>query len=162
MKLIQQLWSRFLNRHDDGAGREFDWCIVGNIVDRHYYGMEKEIMRGTKHFRPNTKVYCLPEFGGMAHERIRVMGQPRKSRRMIEVVIQSRLIGNFRVQKVYKPGIRSAICDGFYYRDLRGKPDEVEQLERMATYLTTLTEALGAANSSSMDVARGQDGAGTV
>lgn len=35
---------------------DFEWCIVGNIVEKHYYGSNEEIRLGTKHFRPNTKI----------------------------------------------------------------------------------------------------------
>jgi hypothetical protein len=37
-----------------------DWCLVGNIVEEHRFGESKELRRGSKHFTPGTKVYCLP------------------------------------------------------------------------------------------------------
>ena len=59
--------------------RNFEYCMVGNIIDKHYYGEQKlEIRRGTKQFRPNAKVYIFPEFPGMGHENIVVIGKPRK------------------------------------------------------------------------------------
>jgi hypothetical protein len=39
---------------------EFIWSLVGNIVDAHFFGEQKEIRRGTKHFSPGTKVYYFP------------------------------------------------------------------------------------------------------
>lgn len=36
--------------------RDFEYCMVGNIIDKHYFGEQKlEIRRGTKQFRPNAK-----------------------------------------------------------------------------------------------------------
>ena len=87
----------------------YENSIVGNIIDRHIWGQEKRIQRGTKHFRPGTKVYCIFEFGGNGHEHIRVMGKPRKSSRLIDVVISTSLIKKFRMQKVYDPKIISFI-----------------------------------------------------
>ena len=69
---------------------ESEFCIIGNIVDKHFYGEQKEIRRGTKHFRPNAKVYCLPEFGGMGHETMVVVGVPRKSKRFIKIAIPTK------------------------------------------------------------------------
>ena len=70
---------------------ESEFCIIGNIVDKHFYGEQKEIRRGTKHFRPNAKVYCLPEFGGMGHETMVVVGVPRKSKRFIKIAIPTKM-----------------------------------------------------------------------
>lgn len=95
---------------------EFLWCIVGNIVDDHFYGEQKEIKSGTKHFRPGAKVYCIPEFGGMAHETIRVIGKPRGSRGMINVIISTKKIKNFRLQKVYSDYLFEKISEQAPYR----------------------------------------------
>ena len=53
---------------------EFEFCLVGNIIDKHYYGENKEIKHGNKQFRSGAKVYIFPEFGGMGHENIKVIG----------------------------------------------------------------------------------------
>ena len=37
--------------------REFEYCLVGNIVESHYFGENKEIRCGTKHFRGGAKVF---------------------------------------------------------------------------------------------------------
>jgi hypothetical protein len=89
----------------DQNGIEYRECIVGNIIGNHYWGEKKEIKSGTKHFRAGTKVYCAFVYGGMGHEAIWVMGKPRKSFRMIEVVLRHEYIRNFRLQKVYAPYI---------------------------------------------------------
>ncbi len=46
---------------------DFMWSLVGNVINEHEFREEKEIRRGSKHFSPGTKVYCIPEFGGMAY-----------------------------------------------------------------------------------------------
>ncbi len=89
----------------DEQGLPYQYCIVGNIIGAHYFGVEKEIKSGTKHFRAGTKVYCIFMYGGMGHERIMVLGKPRKSFRMVEVILDRKYIKNFRVQKVYAPRI---------------------------------------------------------
>ena len=44
-------------------------------------------------------------FGGIGHEQVRVLGKPRKSFRMVDVVIATKYIKNFRLAKVYEPRI---------------------------------------------------------
>ncbi|CAL2059974.1 hypothetical protein [Tenacibaculum sp. 190524A05c] len=148
MKLFPKLISKvsFLfvrNKVEDiSVDRNFEWCIVGNIVDKHYYGMQKEIKRGTKQFGPGTKVYCLPEFGGMAHEDIVVLGKPRKQRKLIRLIMNTNRIKNFRLQKVYKPKLILEIRNHFYYQYNKSTTSEYNSLTEMVKYLNTLTEEL--------------------
>ena len=128
-----------LNGIDD---REFEWCIVGNIVDHHFYGKEKEVRRGTKQFGSGAKVYCMPEFGGMAHEEIRVVGKPRKQKRFINIVMKTKKIKNFRVQKVYNPKIQLDLGSHIYYWKNRRSENELQNLNEMVKYLNTLTEEI--------------------
>jgi hypothetical protein len=81
----------------------FVWCLTGNVIGKHYYGVGKEIKEGTKHFAPQTKVYCLPMIWGDGYENIRVIGKHRKSRKYVCLVMPSRLITNWRLDKVYSP-----------------------------------------------------------
>jgi len=138
---LKEKISNWLNPHSnvDYDSREFEWCIVGNIVDQNYWGEEKEIKHGTKQFRPGAKVYCMPEFGGMGHESIRVLGKPRKQRRLINVVIRSRLIKNFRIQKVYHPKIQEVVGSHIFYWHNRRTKTELKNLEKMVVYLNTLS-----------------------
>jgi len=122
---------------------EFLWCIVGNIVDKHYFGEEKRTRRGTKHFRPGAKVYCIPGSAGKAHQDICVIGQPRNSKKMIEVIIRTRHIKNFRLQKVYSPTLFDMISKQKIYRVNNSYRLSVEELERYKDYFSTLTEEIG-------------------
>ena len=95
--------------------REFEYCLVGNIVDKHYFGVNKEIRNGTKHFRGGAKVYIFPRFPGMGHERIQVIGLPRKSYKKIDVIIPTELITNVRVKKIFHPDLKKKIEENSYY-----------------------------------------------
>jgi hypothetical protein len=86
-----------------GDQTNFIWCLIGNIVDEHPYGIEKEIKHGTKHFSPNTKVYCFPTLWGDGYEDIKVIGRRRKTNKNICIIIPAKLITNWRLQKVYSP-----------------------------------------------------------
>lgn len=85
--------------------QEWQWCLVGNIVEEHEYGEEHIIKSGNKQFRPNAKVFINMIYGGMGHESVLVIGTPRHSKRYIEIVIARKYIHNFRMQKVFKPAV---------------------------------------------------------
>ncbi|GAA3755629.1 hypothetical protein [Flavobacterium ginsengiterrae] len=110
--------------------KEFRYVLVGNIIDKHFFGDKKEIKSGTKHFRAGAKVYLFPEYGGIAHEKIPVYGLPKKSFRRITIVISSNLIKNTRVKKTYDPILIDKIDRTFFYSD-QGN-DGLENLNRFA------------------------------
>lgn len=85
--------------------QEWQWCLVGNIVEEHEFGEDHVIKYGTKHFRPGAKVFINLVYGGMGYEKILVIGVPRHTKKYIEVVIWRKYVCNFRVQKVYKPAV---------------------------------------------------------
>jgi len=90
-------------------------CIVGNIIGKHYTGVDKAITSGTKQFSAGTKVYCVFMYGGMGHQHVRVYGKLRQSFRMIDVVIRTSHIKNFRLQKVYNPKVLAFLNKYSYY-----------------------------------------------
>ena len=69
----------------ENSKEEFRYILLGNIIDKHYYGEGKEIRSGTKQFRAGAKVYLFPEYGGMGHEAMPVYGLPRKSWKKIKL-----------------------------------------------------------------------------
>lgn len=101
----------------DNEGKEYSECVVGNIIGNHYFGEDKEIRNGIKTLRAGAKVYCVFKYGGGGHERIVVMGLPRKSHQMIEIVIRTAYVKNFRVQKVYNPKILDFLKKHNAYND---------------------------------------------
>jgi hypothetical protein len=80
------------------------WCLVGNIVNEHPAGEGgQEWRRGTKHFAPGAKVYCLPAQWGDGYESIVVIGRHRGSRAWVTMVIEAAWVTNWRAQVVYAP-----------------------------------------------------------
>jgi hypothetical protein len=96
---------------------EWIYCLIGNVVDERPYGPDKEIRHGTKHFRPGAKVYYLDFFYGIREGgSVRVIGLPRRSKRLIKIIMPTSYIGNWRVKKVYdKRIIREFLLHKDYY-----------------------------------------------
>lgn len=94
---------------------DFRYILVGNIIDKHYYGEDKEIKSGIKQFRAGAKVYLLPEYGGMGHENMPVYGLPRKRWKKIQIVIRSVMIKNVRVKKTFDPKMIEKVSNNHFY-----------------------------------------------
>jgi hypothetical protein len=118
-----------------------DWCLVGNIVEEHEFGESKEIRRGSKHFTPGTKVYCLPPQWGVGYEKVVAVGICRKSRRWITVVMSRELITNWRAKVVYKPAVLRRLRDGF--NGFKGQWKSEQEVKRAAESLRQRTEKAG-------------------
>lgn len=93
------------------------WCVVANIVGEHQFGPGgEETRRGTRLFRPNTKVHCFPrQYWAGPDFRLKVIGLHRGSRELISVIIRRDYLTNFRTKLVYQPGLvdrLSGFCDG--------------------------------------------------
>ena len=115
--------------------REFEYCMVGNIVEKRYFGENKEIRQGTKHFRGGAKIYIFPKFGGCGHENIRVIGIPRKKYKPIDVIIPTKLITNVRVKKIYQPDLKRIIAESFYYSRRKEEVDELDTITSFAEFI---------------------------
>ena len=107
---------------------EFIWCLVGNIVDEHPYGESREIVKGTKQFSPGTKVYCFPPQWGDGYEQIEVIGQRRVSHKLIKIVMASKCITNWRIQKIYKPAIIELMKSHYGWMDSIRDKEKIETL----------------------------------
>lgn len=118
---------------------EWQWCLVGNIVEKHEYGEERTIKYGNKQFRPNAKVFINLVYGGMGHESILVIGMPRHSSKYIEIVIARKYVCNFRVQKVFKPAVLKRMKNSEW--DWWGNSDEAyEKIVRCLDWLNADAE----------------------
>ena len=85
------------------AALESYWTAVGNIVRERPYGPGgTETRLGTKHFAPGAKVYIIAWYAGMCR-RIIVVGLHRKSKRLITLAIDVRLVENLRPKVCYDP-----------------------------------------------------------
>ena len=100
---INNLVAELLQRKRTKAAGDQIWCIVANVVAEHPAGREKEIKRGTKHFSAGTKVYCYPPLWGDGYEKVKVIGRHRGSRGLVEMVMPSKWLTNWRVKMVYSP-----------------------------------------------------------
>jgi len=122
--------------------REFEYCLVGNIVEKHYFGQDKEIKYGSKHFSGGAKVYIFPMFGGCGHEQIRVIGIPRKRYKMLDVIIPSKHLINVRVKKIYKPDLKEKIAENFYYSGWKEEGDnELNRPHALRRWVEMRTES---------------------
>ena len=115
----------------------FIWCLVGNIVERHYFGEEKQIKIGTKQFSPGTKVYCYPPQWGDGYDKIKVIGRPRKTTRFITIVTESKYVTNWRLQAVYSPYIIKTMIENSGWTD---KVADKERISQMLKWLPKKTE----------------------
>lgn len=144
-KISNWLNSKKINSHSHELNeavfqdRNFTWCIIGNIVDYSYWGEQKILRRGTKQHRPGTKVYCLPEFNNSEFNYMRTIGKPRKSIRLIEVIIDTRKIKNFRVQKIYSPKLKKRISEHWFYKGYCSQINETQELQSLADFLNSKT-----------------------
>ena len=116
-----------------------DRCLFGNIVEEHEFGESKEICRGSKHFTPGTKVYCLPPQWGDEYEKVVAVGIARGSRRWITVVLLSRLSTNWRAKVVYKPAVLRRLREGF--KGFKRQWTSQKEVESWAESLRRNTEA---------------------
>jgi hypothetical protein len=83
------------------------WCLTGNIIEERPFGEGgKETKRGTKHFAPGARVYCLPAvFMGFGGEPFLAVGRHRKSGRFISLLIRREWVTNLRAKLVYHPEV---------------------------------------------------------
>jgi len=114
-------------------GHSWCWCLVGNIVQEHEFGEEHEIKYGTKQFSCGAKVYLAPAQWGDGYENIVVIGQPRKRKKLIEVITHSKYVENYRMKKVYSPAVLKRMCLSKY----RWWGDTDKDREEIIEYLET-------------------------
>ena len=119
------------------------WCLVGNVVDWHRVGPDGHLTRGTNHFRPGAKLYCMPPAWGDGYERAYVVGRHR-SGGLRCVVMGVSLIENFRLKKVYSPSVIRAIYTAFAitpdeprFRPWGKSDDDKREVLSMVQSLTT-------------------------
>lgn len=133
---IGEIWVKMENEFNIAPQQEWQWSLVGNIVEAHKYGEEHIIKYGNKQFRPGAKVYINLVYGGMGHENILVIGMPRHSSKYIEIVIARKYVYNFRLQKVFKPAVLKRMKNSKW--DWWGQSDESHN--RIAICLDWLNE----------------------
>lgn len=114
----------------EGDRKPFIWCLVGNIIEKRYYGESKEVKFGTKKFRPNSKVYCFPALWGDGYENIKVIGRTRHRNSYKTVITSAKYITNWRLKKVYIPFIIQQMKENNGWTDSEeSKQDILSMLE---------------------------------
>jgi hypothetical protein len=95
------------------AAPESYWTAVGNIVRERPYGPGgADIRFGTKHFAPGAKVYIINWYAGLCR-RIVVVGLHRKSKRLITLALDVRLVENLRPKVCYDPAVIAKLKEYF-------------------------------------------------
>lgn len=117
---VKRLWSKIkdtvtellnLVGRKSGTGGNQIWCIVANVVAERPVGEDKVSRKGTKHFSAGAKVYCYPPLWGDGYEHIKVIGRHRGSRKLVEIVMPSKWLTNWRVKIVYSPFVLTRMKD---------------------------------------------------
>ena len=112
----------------------FIFCLVGNIVEERYDKSQDKLFKGTKHFSSGTKVYCYPPIWGDGFANIKVIGKHRKSSKLITIVLPSKYVTNWRLQKVYNPFVIREMTENYGWTD---KESDKEQINKMLVSLTS-------------------------
>ncbi|HSY77945.1 MAG TPA: hypothetical protein VK890_13850 [Bacteroidia bacterium] len=110
---------------------KFIWCLIGNIVDT--TESENKVISGTKHFLPRIKVYCFPQQWGDGYENIKVIGRHRDNNRYVNIVMQSKYITNWRLQKVYRPYILNVMRSKYGWTDSNNDKERILEMLKVLT-----------------------------
>ncbi len=113
-----------------------EWCLVANVITQPF-GEKYQIQKGTKHFSPNTKVYCSAPHWGDGYEKIVVAGRHRGSSKLVLMVVPTKRLTNWRAQCVYLP---KNIRGGWRIKSWHSK----EEIEALAKSLCLHQEATDA------------------
>lgn len=98
---------------DSSDGPPGIWCVVANVAAEQVHGEAHEVRQGTKHFSPNTKVYCHPAQWGDGYRDIMVIGRHRGSSRLCTLVMPAWRLSNWRAKVVYHPHVVSLMEPGW-------------------------------------------------
>lgn len=106
---------------------KFIYCLVGNVI-KVKTSLAEENLQGTKHFSLGTKVYCYPTQWGDGYEKIKVIGLHRKSKKLITIVIASKIISNWRLKTVYNPYIIKEMLENSGWTDKESDKKNIIEL----------------------------------
>ncbi len=82
------------------------WYVVANVKRATMVGPEGgKPESGLRHFSPGTKVYIGATMWGDGGERVTVLGRHRGGAKLVEMVIQSRHLENFRPKDDFHPHV---------------------------------------------------------
>lgn len=115
--------------------KAFVWCPVANVIrEPHPEGPAGQMRFGLKNFAPGAKIYCFPKAWGDGGEKLRVLGRHRNGgSKLIDIVIATRWLTDWRVQKVFHPYVVHA---------MRGEWDDSDGSRERALVMASLYEAV--------------------
>ena len=131
MNWFKRVFQRKLTKSHEES-KDYIWCLVGNIVDDIEFGENKELRKGNKQFRPGAKVHCFPVLWGDGYESIKVIGLPRKSKKMITIIIPSKHVTNWRKQKIYNQFVIKTMSENNGWKN---EPDSQRDLDDLCNSL---------------------------
>ncbi len=85
------------------------WCVIAKIREETPFGEEgKETKIGSKHFKPNAKVYIVDWYPGTCTT-VTVVGHHRKSNKPITIDIHVKYLTDLKSKVAYKPYVLEKI-----------------------------------------------------
>jgi hypothetical protein len=91
--------------------QESIWCLIANVIRAPHLEEDGELRLGTKRFAPGAKLFCFPPEWGDGGERLRVLGQHRGGSRLVEAVVATKFLTNWRTKQVFHPFVVQAMKD---------------------------------------------------
>ncbi|WP_309385935.1 hypothetical protein [Cerasicoccus frondis] len=87
------------------------WCVIAQIREETPFGEEgKETKIGSKHFKPNAKVYIVDWHPGMC-KTVTVVGHHRRSNKLITIDIHVKYLTDLESKVAYKPYVLERIAE---------------------------------------------------
>ena len=81
------------------------FCFA-TVRDENVIGEDKRLVRGTRHFRPGTKVFLHPPNW---EDRVAAIGIPRYTNKYVRIVMSVRKLEHFSLEKVSDPELVAAL-----------------------------------------------------
>ncbi|GAA6170328.1 hypothetical protein [Sessilibacter corallicola] len=89
---------------------------IAKVTEDRFFGPERELKRGTKHFRGGAKVYVIDAYWGSC-DSATVVGHHRASGRYIKIDMLVKHLTDFRFGVVYSPTVVNFIREHFADRE---------------------------------------------
>jgi hypothetical protein len=78
------------------------WSVVANVRPEAF---GRATSPGTRHFVAGAKIFCVNWMWGMGFDTVVAIGRQRGSMQLIELLMRTAFLTNFRAKLVYKPAV---------------------------------------------------------
>jgi tetratricopeptide (TPR) repeat protein len=100
------------------------WCVVANVANEIPYGPRGALTRrGTKHFPPGAKVYCVCRVSDV---HVEVIGRHRGSHRYVKMILPEKALTDCKAKLVYSPYVIRAL--GTYWDGSAASKDRATEM----------------------------------